>query len=314
MGNRLRGTDLSGECQKRRYIILATDYATKWVEARATRRNDANTSAAFIFSRIIMRFGAPLELVSDRGTHFLNEVITELTDQYLIKHRKTTPYNPKANGLTERANGIIGNILNKVVAAHKTDWDQKLISAVHAYNTTTKTTTGKSPFFLVYGQEALQQIEMEIETFRVMTTRNVERSDGLTERWGALDTLEEARGDALNRTKEVQSKRKEDFDRKIPANHGIAEGCLVLLYDNRHKEFPGKLHIRWLGPYHVVQVFSNGTLQLADLGGQLLETRVNGSRVKLYIPEATSGDSSEENTDETGNTDLNLSVHGDAHM
>jgi hypothetical protein len=63
--------------QKKRYIILATDYATKWVEARATRKNDAKTSALFFFEEIMMRFGHPLELVSDRGTHFLNDVIVD---------------------------------------------------------------------------------------------------------------------------------------------------------------------------------------------------------------------------------------------
>ena len=98
-----------------------------------------------------MRFGYPLEIVSDRGKHFLNDVISDITSRYLIKHRKTTPYNPKANGLTERANGIVGNILNKMVSAHKTDWDLKLPSAVHAYNTSKKKTTNKSPFFLVFG-------------------------------------------------------------------------------------------------------------------------------------------------------------------
>ena len=98
-----------------------------------------------------MRFGYPLELVSDRGKHFLNDVVFDITSRYSIKHRKTTPYNPKANGLTERANGIVGNILNKMVSAHKTDWDLKLPSAIHAYNTSEKKTTGKSPFFLVFG-------------------------------------------------------------------------------------------------------------------------------------------------------------------
>ena len=81
-----------------------------------------------------MRFGHPLELVSDKGAHFLNDVICDITTKYLINHRKTTPYNPKANGLTKKANGIIRKILNKLVAAHKTDWDLKLPSAVHAYN------------------------------------------------------------------------------------------------------------------------------------------------------------------------------------
>ena len=91
-----------------------------------------------------MRFGHPLELVSDRGKHFLNDVIINITSKYLIKHRKTTSYNPKANGLTKRTNGIVGKILNKMVFAHKTDWNRKLPSAVHAYNTSEKKMTGKS--------------------------------------------------------------------------------------------------------------------------------------------------------------------------
>ena len=103
------------------YIILATDYATKWVETRSTKWNNAATVAAFLFEEIMMRFGHPLEIVSDRGKHFLNNVIYNITTRYLIKHRKTTPYNPKANGLTERANGIVGKILNKMMSAHKTD-------------------------------------------------------------------------------------------------------------------------------------------------------------------------------------------------
>ena len=137
--------------RRNRYIILATDYATKWVAARPTRKNDAATAAIFLFEEIMMRFGHPLEIVSDRGTHFLNDVICDITTKYLINHRKMTPYNPKANGLTERANGIIGKVLNKLVAAHKTDWDLKLPSVVHAYNTSEKRTTGRNPYFLVFG-------------------------------------------------------------------------------------------------------------------------------------------------------------------
>ena len=87
--------------QNKRYIILAIDYATKWVEARATMKNDALAATSFLFEEIMIRFGHPLELVSDRGKHFFNDIIVNITSRYLIKHRKTTPYNPKANGLTE---------------------------------------------------------------------------------------------------------------------------------------------------------------------------------------------------------------------
>jgi hypothetical protein len=237
--------------QKKRYIILATDYATKWVEARVTRKNDAQTSASFLFEEVMMRFGHPLELVTDRGTHFLNDVIVDLTTKYLIKHQKTTPYNPKANGLTERANGIVGKILNKMVSAHKTDWDRKLPSTVHAYNTTEKNTTGQSPYFLVFGQTAIHGIELEVETFRVLAARNGDRTEGKLPRLISIENLEETRISTLEKTVNVQMKRKEDYDRKIPADHGIREQGLVLLYDNRQKEFPGKLHTRWMGPYRV---------------------------------------------------------------
>ena len=111
---------------------MTIDYATKWMEARATIKNDALAAASFFFEEIMMYFGHPLELVSDKEKHFLNDIIVNITSKYLIKHRKTTTYNPKANGLTERANGTVGKILNKIVSAHKTDWDWKLSSIVHA--------------------------------------------------------------------------------------------------------------------------------------------------------------------------------------
>jgi hypothetical protein len=220
--------------------------------------------------------------VSDRGTHFLNNVSVDLTTKYLIKHRKTTPYNPKANGLTERANGIVGKILNKMVSAHKTDWDRKLPSAVHAYNTTEKSTTGQSPYFLVFRQIAIHGIKLEVETFRVLAAWNGDRTEGILPRLISIENLEETRNTTLERTAQVQMRRKEDYDRKIPTDHGIREQGLVLLYDNRHKEFPGKLQTRWMGPYQVCQIFPNGSLQLENLQGQWLDTRVNGSKVKRY--------------------------------
>ena len=240
-----------------------------------------------------MRFGYSLEIVSDRGKHFLNDVISDITSRYLIKHRKTTPYNPKANGLTERANGIVRNILNKMVSAHKTDWDLKLPSAVHAYNTSEKKTTDKSPFFLVFGQNIIHGIELEVESHRVIASQMV---DDPKARLTAIKDLEEAQEEALTRTTDIQAKRKAEFDGKLPKSHGIQVGGMVLLYDNQHKDFPGKLHTRWMGPYKVNYIFSNGSLQLEDLQGVWLDTRVNGSRVKKYVPEDITSDGSNEDT------------------
>ena len=149
------------------YIIVATEYLTKWTEAKAVKTNTAANAAIFMYENIILRFGCPKILVSDRGTHFLNEMFQELTTRFDIDHRKTTLYHPQTNGQTERVNGTLVSILRKMVLDSKRDWDVKLISALWAYRTTFKVTTQATPFSLVYGLEATLFIEFEVKSLRV---------------------------------------------------------------------------------------------------------------------------------------------------
>lgn len=259
-----------------RYIILATDYATKWVEAKHTCLNNEAIAAAFLFENIITRFGCPLELVSDRGLHFLNKTIEFITDKYFITHRKTTPYNPRANGLTERANGIMGKILNKMVCAHKVDWDTKLPSALWAYRTAEKITTKKTPFFLTYGLDSIIPVEFEIPTHRILELARLNEEDSLNCRYDTLDLLEEERLLALQETGVQQTKRKLRYDHNLKKVN-ILDGDLVLVFDSRYMLFPGKLHTT------VLKVWENGSLTLCTLDGQELDTRINGFRVKKYF-------------------------------
>lgn len=75
--------------------------------------------------------------------------------------------------------------------------------------------------------------------------------------------LEEAREGALEQTRIIQLHRKESSDKKLPKDHRIRAGRLVLFYDNM--EFLGKLYTRWMGPYRVKTIYSNCSLQLEDL-------------------------------------------------
>ncbi|KAL3694004.1 hypothetical protein R1sor_007655 [Riccia sorocarpa] len=281
------GIDFVGPIQpvtrytRRRYILVATDYATRMVEAEATRKDDAVTVAEFFFRNIISRYGCPLELVSDRGTHFLNNLVTELTNYFQIKHRKTTPYNPKANGLMEKCNGLICRILNKVTVNYAYDWDTKLPAALWAYRTAEKITTKRTPYYLTYGMSSILPVEFEVPSYRITCEERLSEEDSQLIRLQQLTQLEEDRDKAKEDTAAIQRKRKEHHDKKI-RKHDVHEKDLVLLYDNRHIKFPGKLHLRWMGPYRVTKVFENGSLQLADLEGNPFATRVNGWRVKRY--------------------------------
>lgn len=209
-------------------------------------------------------------------------MVAVLTTQYDVKHRKTTPYNPKTNGLSVRANRIICKILIKVVISHKTDCDRKLTSVVYVYNTAHKSTTARTSYYLVFGQEVIQFIETEVETLRVHAAKQGNRTKRVNNRLDDIDQLEEDQMNALERTKAILSKRKQVYDKRITLEKGIEEGGLILLYDSQYKNFLYKLHTRWMGPYRMDKIYSNGLLQLSDLGQHPLDIRVNGSRVKLY--------------------------------
>ncbi|CAL9021600.1 unnamed protein product, partial [Prunus brigantina] len=83
------------------YILLAVDYVSKWVEAKATRTNDSKVVADFVKTNIFARFGMPRVLISDGGSHFCNRTIEALLKKYNVTHKVSTPYHPQTSGQAE---------------------------------------------------------------------------------------------------------------------------------------------------------------------------------------------------------------------
>ena len=77
-----------------RYIIVAMDYFSRWPEAKAVKRANAEQVADFVYERIICRYGAPKVIQSDQGTHFVNQLIRDLTQRFRIRHSLSSPYHP----------------------------------------------------------------------------------------------------------------------------------------------------------------------------------------------------------------------------
>lgn len=263
------------------YIILAVDYLTKWVEAKAVKIADKKTTAKFLFENIFSRFGVPRVLISDRGTHFLNDLIEELTTTYGIDHRKTTPYHPQTNGLAERVNQTIVRILRKTIQDNKRDWDTKLNAALWAYRTTFKVTTKQTPFALVYGIEAILPIEIEIPSLRIAIEARLPVSKSIWDRVLMLEGLSEARRLSAQHIETDQRRKKLAFD-KCHKNRTLTPGTMVMLQDGKKLEFPGKFDAIWLGPYWIMEAYPNNTVQLATLDGTYFPTRTNGERCKVY--------------------------------
>ena len=103
-------------CTHAQYIIIAMDYVTKWVKIKATKKNNSYTTTKFLFEYIFTRYGLPIEIVSNRGKHFLNEVIENLLDKFMVLRKKSTPYHPQANGQVESTNKILKIVLTKILS------------------------------------------------------------------------------------------------------------------------------------------------------------------------------------------------------
>ena len=97
-----------------RYIIVAVDYFTKWPEARAFPEANAENTAIFIYENIICQYGYPQKILSDKGTHFNNQMISKLLKRFQVCHNFSMPYHPQTNGLVKRYNRTLCELLAKI--------------------------------------------------------------------------------------------------------------------------------------------------------------------------------------------------------
>ena len=251
------------------YILVAIDYMSRWVEALSVARVNEKTVTRFVYTHICCRFGTPLEIVSDNGPGFRKGLLTEVCEELNISHRHSTPYYPQSNGLVEKANGVIAGNKTKI-------WDEFLDGALWAYRTTYREATGFTPFHLVYGQEALQPIELNIPTMRLTGKGAQEEQEAWVDRLLTLVELEWKREAAYEcyRRKALQSAEKFNATLK---DKGIKDGDLVLKYDNRlDNRFDAKFEARWQGPYIFKKIFNSSYYQLMDLDGKEHSKKVNG--------------------------------------
>eukprot|EP00253_Pinus_taeda_P031060 PITA_31060 len=161
------GLDCIGEINphssgQHRWILVATDYFTKLIEAIPTRKVDHNVVMKFLIENILTRFGCPHKLVTKYAVAFRAKELVEMCNSMGIKLVHSTSYYPQGNGLAESSNKNLIRIIKKLLEDNKNNWDAKLKYALWANRVTIKKSTGNCPFRLVYGIEAVFPIQLTL--------------------------------------------------------------------------------------------------------------------------------------------------------
>ncbi|KAA3469381.1 protein NYNRIN-like [Gossypium australe] len=159
-----------------RFIFVVINYFTKWVDATSYANVTKSAVSKFLKKEIICQYGMPERIISDNALNLNNSTIAEVCSQFKIKHHNSSPYRPKINGTVEAANNNIKKIVGKMTETYKY-WHEKLPFALYTYQTSVRTSTGATLFYLVYGMEAVLPIEVEILSLRVLSELKLDEAE-----------------------------------------------------------------------------------------------------------------------------------------
>ncbi|GJW77134.1 reverse transcriptase domain-containing protein, partial [Tanacetum coccineum] len=242
-----------------KYVLVAIDYVSKWIEAQAFPTNDARNVVNFL-KRLFARFRIPKALISDRGTHFCNHQIEKSMKRYRVVHRFSTAYHPQMNGQIKNTNRVIKHILEKTIRNNRKDWSYKLDNALWAFRTAFKTPLGMTLFRIIYDKACYLPVELEHKAYWAIKNYNMDLTKARENRFLQINELDKMRLDAYESSISYKERTKRWHDKRIKLPINYERGDKVLLFNSCLRLFPGKLKLRWYGPFSVSEDMKTGQL------------------------------------------------------
>jgi transposase InsO family protein len=262
-----------------RFLLVAVDYFTKWPEVKPLATITGKQVIKFVWENIVCRYGLPGEIVTDNGKQFAEGTFHTWCKEMNIKQVFSSVAYPQSNGQVERMNRSIVEGLKARLGRYGKDWVDELPSVLWAIRTTEKTSHRRTPFSLVFGSEAVIPAEVTVRTRR---SRKRPREDNDAEILTNLDSLEEARDQALIREAQYKQKLEGYYNSRVK-KETFKPGDLVLRNNEASRqESLGKLGPKWEGPYVIKETHKGGSYKLEDMEGYALPRHWNGKHLKRF--------------------------------
>ena len=179
-----------GKCQVK-FLLIAIDYFTKWVEAEALAKITEAKIRSFVWKNIICRFGIPMTIISNNGWQFDNQGFRDFCSNLGIRFQFSSPRHPQANGQAEVMNRTLLKIIKTKLDDAKGAWPEELPNVLWAYRTTARTSIGETPFRLTYGTEVVISVEVGVTSIRREVFNKESNDDHLQINLDCLDKVRE---------------------------------------------------------------------------------------------------------------------------
>ena len=235
-------------------------------------RNQEAETVVRALERIFASHGMPTVLLTDQGSNFQSHLMKSMCELFGIEKRRSTPYHPQSDGLCERFNGILKCLLRMLVNKSKDNWDDQIPMALLAYRTTKQSSTGISPFEMLYGRVAKLPVYVENET----EIRDGQENNPIKYVDELRDRQQTIRKFVSRKLECVQEKQKKAYDErfKTAKSKPLLPGDTVMLVDNTSRG----LAERYIGPFMIIEADGSNCQIRSLLNGK--EKRVHYNRLK----------------------------------
>ena len=228
-------------------ILVMTDMFTRYAWAIPTRDQTARTTAGALWQHVMQTFGCPMRFHSDQGPNFESHLMAKLCSLYSAAKSRTTPYHPQGNGMCERLNQTLLNMLRTLEEEKQHRWPEFLPSLVQAYNATLHSSTGYAPAYLMFGRHVRLPVDVALGVENPQT--QYRRDSWVEEHHHKLLYAYALAAKSMGRAAEHYKKHYDRQARVLP----LAPGERVWRRTNRVGD-KGKLCGRWdPDPYVVVR-------------------------------------------------------------
>ena len=268
-----------------RYILTIIDLFTKYAVCIAMRNHEAVTVSEVLYTHWITKFGAPMQLLSDRGAEFESQLMADLCRLMGIEKLRSTSYEPRTCGCCERLHRTLNAMLAKAMSDGQLDWDRHLAAVTAAYNATPQESTKFSPYFLLFGSE----MRTPLEIISGVNPADYEPRTVSVDEWvnRKLEILSQAHRLTRENLLKAAGRQKTWYDRRVKVKQ-FEPGQLVWVFNPRR--YVGKSHkwtMMYYGPFRVEKVLSDVNLVVKRTPKSNPQV-VHVDKVKLYqgdVPE-----------------------------